>query len=889
MTEINMDFQMKLVDDHSVVVRYSGGQANVVIPDTYAGCPVTEIAAGAFADNQKLETVLFPDTIISIGDEAFKGCKHLYYCGQKTRAVLPLAFSMLPRGLNYIGKHCFERTSIGELVSYGKALEIDDYAFAFCRELKKVFLRECKKLSLGKSVFIYSKLSTLEAPFVDLLQYSKECFGNCPAVEGKCAVSPKQPDEDVSLMDDCLPLLDGLFGDETLFEDMEMLNLDLPLFKDADESVEEEELIPFSDRILFSLQSIDDLNTMVAATSVTGRMKYFGIETHFVADFPKGARTPSLAFDGTQNPPKAVWLVEYLCKSKLKVTLTGKWSGKNFYVSHIKLVKDSIGTANMREDFFECFLCGTLNNGAEEKPMTQKELEAYFELSKEMLPKWVFQAYQKNAAIASGNYSSGNSSDERKHASRALELLASIDWTPHEVCIPPAREVRAKLDAEFYGLVAVKDRISEIVSQIKRSKCYPKWGLLLYGPAGVGKTTIAKATADALRLPLIQINVPSLGKDADTLVGSSRIYGNARPGMLLNSMLGVRSSSAVLLVNELDKLSGQDASCVDALLSILDKTGLYEHFLEETIPTNNLFCIATCNDLNKISGPMKDRFQIIEIGGYTMSEKSSIWDQYVFPAAIRRGGVEPGKVSLTKDAVDVLVHEYAFAPGARDLEQYAERIIGNFCLESEENASLQIQYSADSIRQLLGSGHCRKHYICNLPGVVNAAFYHNGTAFFFAVEASVRKGSGKFEVLGALPKIQEEYAKIAYLCACSDTNIDSSKVDTTIFIPQMLPDGPQNHVGLACYIAICCKLLSIQLPMNDLVFLGGCDLNGSLYFDETTLDPMLRSMNERGVKTLYAPVGCAFDLRGRPDYNLEVIEAPDAQSLFALALARSKQ
>lgn len=886
MLKINTGLQMKMMDNHSVVVHYWGEEPTVVIPDTYAGLPVTEIAAGAFTGNRKVESVILPDTITSIGENAFMGCNFLRFCGQKYNTVLPPAVTLFPKSLRYIGKRGFQRTSIEAFVYDGEALELDDYAFALCRGLSKIALRGCKELSLGDRVFTVTELSYVDAPLLDLSQYHEDCFGLCPMGK-KTGVSSltQAANRSDPTMGDWLRSLEDIFAPVKPFENAETRNTAIPVNGEGERTVPSLPCGP----ALFFLQTPDEEAHLSGAASFTGYMKRFTFKMLFIADSAKDAPVSYFTFDCEHNPEKAIWLEEYLSKQDMKVTLSGQWNVRTFCVSSIKVVKDTIAAADLREDFFELFLKGTLNDRTGGKPMTDKETEAFFELNKTMMPQWVYRAYKKNSAIASSSYASGNSSEDRKHATRALRLLAAINWMPHEISVPSAREVRARLDSEFFGLVAVKDRISEIVSQIKRSKHYPKWGLLLHGPAGVGKTTIAKATADALSLPLIQIDVPSLGKDADTLVGSSRVYGNARPGLLLNSMFDVRSSSAVLLVNELDKLANQDANCVDALLSILDKTGLYEQFLEETIPTDNLFCIATCNDLDKISGPMKDRFQIIEIGGYTMSEKSLIWDQYVFPAAIRRTGVAPDRIYLTEDAVDTLVHEYAFTPGARDLEQYAERIIGNYCLAAEENENLKIQYFADDIRKILGDSHRNRRYICNLPGVVNAAFYHDGAAYFFAVEASVRKGSGKFEVLGALPKIQEEYAKIAYLCAFANTNMDMSKIDVSIFVPQMLPDGPKNHIGLATYIAICCKILNIQLPLNDIVFLGGCDLNGSVYCDEMTLDPMLRSMNERGVKTLYAPVGCAFDLRSQPDYNLEVIEAPDAQSLLALALARSKQ
>ncbi|MBE6995352.1 MAG: hypothetical protein E7429_01265 [Ruminococcaceae bacterium] len=154
-------------------------------------------------------------------------------------------------------------------------------------------------------------------------------------------------------------------------------------------------------------------------------------------------------------------------------------------------------------------------------------------------------------------------------------------------------------------------------------------------------------------------------------------------------------------------------------------------------------------------------------------------------------------------------------------------------------------------------------------------------------------GSGKFEVLGPISKLQEEYCKVAYWCVRNTTNTsacDLSQYDVTVFVPQPIPEGTDNHVGLACYAAICSKILNQNLAIKDICFIGGCDLNGSLYFDENDLTPLLRSMKARGVSTLYAPMGTnrLVDTKVNCDCGVAIIEAPDATALFAMAVTQSK-
>lgn len=111
----------------------------------------------------------------------------------------------------------------------------------------------------------------------------------------------------------------------------------------------------------------------------------------------------------------------------------------------------------------------------------------------------------------------------------------------------------------------------------------------------------------------------------------------------------------------------------------------------------------------------------------------------------------------------------------------------------------------------------------------------------------------------------------------------------TIFIPQRIPEGSVNHVGLACYVAICSKLLNTNLALRDTCFIGGCDMNGSLYLGESNLTPLLRSMKTRGASSLYAPMGTnrLVDSKVNCDCNVTIIEGPDAKSLFSMAVTRN--
>jgi len=284
---------------------------------------------------------------------------------------------------------------------------------------------------------------------------------------------------------------------------------------------------------------------------------------------------------------------------------------------------------------------------------------------------------------------------------------------------------------------------------------------------------------------------------------------------------------------------------------------------------------------------MLDRFLVVSIPEYTFDEKAVIFTDYVLPRGLADHNIPRDAITLTEDAVRLLVEEYSLEPGVRDLERFSQRLTSHYSARPPEAPARQV-YTQEDIRQIFGPGKALVRHLPLHPGQVSGVFCRDGTAHFFVLEASVNPGKGNFEVLGPVSPLQQSYCKAAYLCVRNTTGMDLSRLDVTVFIPHPIPEDPRNHVGLACYAAICSKLLGRELSVGSICFLGGCDMNGSVYLDSPELSPILRAMPARNLTTLYAPLGTARLADPRIQGSATVIEGIDAQSLFALAVSHSK-
>lgn len=306
---------------------------------------------------------------------------------------------------------------------------------------------------------------------------------------------------------------------------------------------------------------------------------------------------------------------------------------------------------------------------------------------------------RRNLAVAK---STEVTPEERRHAQRALSIMLNIQWkNTHFQPIDPV-EARRILDEELYGLDNVKQRIIETIIQINRTHTLPAYGILLIGPAGTGKSQIAYAIARILKMSWTTLEMSSIN-DPEQLTGSSRIYANAKPGLIMEAFANAESSNLLFIINELDKASSGkgNGNPADVLLTLLDNLGFTDNYIECNIPTSGVYPIATANDKDCISAPLMSRFAVIELPDYTLEEKRVIFTKFAMPKVLKRIGLRAEEIVITEDALDAIMDYFKATSGIRDIEQAAEHIAANALYQIEAENKTCVTFTPEMVKALL--------------------------------------------------------------------------------------------------------------------------------------------------------------------------------------------
>ena len=407
-------------------------------------------------------------------------------------------------------------------------------------------------------------------------------------------------------------------------------------------------------------------------------------------------------------------LIKWLGENRIKVKLTGENKDDGYAVYKIREIAfNDSQKLSSQDGFLQFMIERLLESSALSEEISDDELDEsadnmkltsltsisdFLNCAGSTLPDNIRLWARRNLVVAR---SSEVTPEEKRHAQRALSIMLNIKWKSNYFESIDPDYARRILDEELFGMESVKQRIIETIIQINRTHTLPAYGILLAGPAGTGKSQIAYLVAKILKLPWTTLDMSSIN-DAEQLTGSSRIYSNAKPGIIMEAFNMAGESNLVFIINELDKASAGNGNGnpADVLLTLLDNLGFTDNYMECLIPTSGVYPIATANDKDKISAPLLSRFAVIDIPDYTREEKKIILNKYSLPKVLKRLGLKDYECVVGDDALEVVLDYFENTTGIRDLEQAAEHLAAHALYMIEVEHVKEVIYNAEMVREL---------------------------------------------------------------------------------------------------------------------------------------------------------------------------------------------
>ncbi|MCB0564619.1 MAG: endopeptidase La [Phaeodactylibacter sp.] len=417
-----------------------------------------------------------------------------------------------------------------------------------------------------------------------------------------------------------------------------------------------------------------------------------------------------------------------------------------------------------------------------------------------------------------------------------LELMLDLPWHKYTKDNFELKKVKTVLDKDHFGLEKVKERILEHLAVLKLKGDMKAPILCLVGPPGVGKTSLGRSIARALKRQFIRMSLGGL-HDESEIRGHRKTYIGAMPGRIIQSLKRAGSSNPVFILDEIDKV-GKDfrGDPSSALLEVLDpeqNSTFYDNYLEMEYDLSKVLFVATANSLSTIQPALLDRMEIINISGYSTEEKIEIAKRHLIPEQRKEHGLEGKHVRLNKQVIRQLIEEYTRESGVRSLNRQVAGVMRNIAKKVAMEEQYNITVKPEDLHEMLGPPRFTKdlYQEVRVPGVaVGLAWTQTGGDILF-VECSLSRGKGKLTLTGNLGDVMKESASTAlsFIKAHSEdlgipANVFEEK-DIHLHVPEgAIPkDGPSAGITMLSTLtsALTGRLVNPYVAMTGEITLRG--------------------------------------------------------------------
>ncbi len=395
-----------------------------------------------------------------------------------------------------------------------------------------------------------------------------------------------------------------------------------------------------------------------------------------------------------------------------------------------------------------------------------------------------------------------------------VEFLIDLPWNDFTKDSFDLKRAKKILDKDHYGLEKVKERIIEFLAVRKLKQDLKGPILCLYGPPGVGKTSLGKSIARALNRKYVRMSLGGVHDEAE-IRGHRKTYVGAMPGKIIQHIKKANTSNPVFVLDEIDKVNADfrgDPS--SALLEVLDpeqNNAFSDNYLELDYNLSNVFFIATANNLDTIQPALRDRMEIIELTGYTIEEKVQIAKKHLVPKQREEHGLKAKDIAITEKALIKIIENYTKESGVRNLERMIGKVVRHVAKSVAVGDPYKKRINPVLVREILGAERFDKEFYedNHLPGVVTGLAWTPVGGEILFIESSLSKGKGKLTLSGQLGDVMKEsaMAALSYLKSNADKlNIDYrvfENYDLHIHVPAgaVPKDGPSAGVTIFTSLA----------------------------------------------------------------------------------------